>query len=97
AVRRQGENDVRAQRELADDAFQLACLGTEANAAKDRLHGRGDLRGPALDEDGSLLGPVDSEEKAGDLRPARSEQAAGAQGLATRYLEVHTPPRPPAP
>src|SRR5207245_8889877 len=51
ALRLQRENDVLAQRELADDPVQLAVLGTEADAAKDRLHGRRDLRGPALGED----------------------------------------------
>src|SRR5207245_5371376 len=97
ALHLQRENDVLAQRELADDPFQLAVLGTEADAAKDRLHGRGDLRGPALDEDGSLFGPVDAEEQARDLRPARPEEAADAERLATRDLEVDIPHRAPAP
>src|SRR5271157_2840601 len=86
-----GERQVDSDRKRQQQSFGLAVLGHHANTCANRL---ARLVKPsrlirACEIDGSGIGPIGSEDRAGELGPSRAHQPGDAQDLALAELAAH--------
>src|SRR3954452_21165511 len=82
------DRDVRGARKPEEEALGLAVLGDEADAAVDRRAGRRGRDLAAVDGDAAGVDRVGPEDRARQLRSARSAQPGHAEHLAAVQLEV---------
>ena len=88
AVGLHGQDDVLAHAQVGDDALGRAVLGRERDTALDRCGGRVVLHLRAVDLEGAGIGPVEAEDEARQLGPARSQQAGKPHDLALVQVQV---------
>ena len=86
--RQQRERDVLAHRHVGNDALDLAILGAEADAERDRVGRLAGRSGLAHQSNGAGVGRIGAENGARDFGPARSQQAGEPDDLSGAHLDA---------
>src|SRR5690606_18805818 len=84
----QGEGDVLAYRELADDAVGAAVLGGVDDAERDRLARLARVGRGARDPDETCADPVHARDRACELGASGAEQPRDAEHLALDEVDI---------
>src|SRR5262249_57209348 len=88
-ARERRERDVALDRKIHHEPLLASVLRNEPDTGRHRRSRRAGREPPALDLDRARVPPVDTEDRARDLGPARADEAGQTDDLAAPHVRGH--------